>query len=129
MTHQEREKALNRIPDVKTAMSCVKSLLKYHRFDNDEHLYRDDLRVAISRIEAALTTQCKCENWKKAYESEKFISDHNLKCREDLRVERDDLVNVLKTTVEAMRHLAPKTTFPHLIESLEQYLSKYKGVK
>lgn len=45
-----KAKAADRIPDIKTAMS----LLKYHRFDNDEHLYRDDLRVSVSRIEQAL---------------------------------------------------------------------------
>ena len=56
MTQEQRQalEAKDRIPDIDTAMRCVKSLLKYHRFNDEEHMYRDDLRVAIRRIEQAL---------------------------------------------------------------------------
>lgn len=52
MTNEKTPSAAeDRIPDIETAVRCIKSLLKHHRFQDEEHLYRDDLRVSISRIE------------------------------------------------------------------------------
>ncbi len=45
--------APERVPDVATAILCVKAFIKSRRFEDEEHMLRDDLRISIARIEGA----------------------------------------------------------------------------